>query len=165
MLRNIIIGLGAFVAILPYLGLPHAWDSVLFTLSGLTVIFLLLLTRRPSSASSRPRRGESEDNTPPTRILSTKHIAQHVPDEHTIVPEESPRIDTAPPSSESQETVPQQQIAESPDSSTETQATSPLSSVLSSAMEGAKPKSSHSVKKRRTPSSLLSSHTQHEEKS
>ncbi len=46
MLRNILIGLGFFIAILPYVGFPYSWHSVLSSLSGLAIIFLLMLTRR-----------------------------------------------------------------------------------------------------------------------
>lgn len=31
--------LGVWVSILPYLGFPYSWKNVLFTLTGLTVIF------------------------------------------------------------------------------------------------------------------------------
>jgi len=51
MLRRILIILGAFVALLPYLGLPRSWDSVLFTLTGLAIVVLLVLGKR--SAQSR----------------------------------------------------------------------------------------------------------------
>jgi len=35
--------LGVFVTILPYLGFPYSWKDVLYTLSGLVLIFLSYL--------------------------------------------------------------------------------------------------------------------------
>ena len=34
------LGLGIWVAILPYLGFPYSWKTVLFTLTGLGIIYL-----------------------------------------------------------------------------------------------------------------------------
>ena len=34
-----ILALGVWVAVLPYLGFPYAWKNVLFTLSGLTIVY------------------------------------------------------------------------------------------------------------------------------
>lgn len=37
---------GAFVALLPFLGLPNSWDEVLFTIAGIVVIALGITVRR-----------------------------------------------------------------------------------------------------------------------
>lgn len=55
MLRRILIALGALVALLPYLGLPRAWDSVMLTVSGLLIVIMMLAgrSRGKNDASSR----------------------------------------------------------------------------------------------------------------
>ena len=35
--------LGVWIAILPYLGFPYSWKNILFTITGLVVIFLSYL--------------------------------------------------------------------------------------------------------------------------
>ena len=41
MLRaRIFLVLGVWIAILPYLGFPYSWKSVLYTLTGLAIIYL-----------------------------------------------------------------------------------------------------------------------------
>jgi membrane protein implicated in regulation of membrane protease activity len=37
---RILLILGAWMAVLPYLGFPYAWKEVLFTISGLIVVYL-----------------------------------------------------------------------------------------------------------------------------
>lgn len=46
MLRKILIGLGALITLLPYLGFPTAVDTVISTASGLMIISLLMLGRK-----------------------------------------------------------------------------------------------------------------------
>jgi hypothetical protein len=43
--RKILIGLGIFVALLPYLGLPSEFDTLLSTLVGLVIVALLLIRK------------------------------------------------------------------------------------------------------------------------
>jgi len=44
MLRaRMILLIGVWVAILPYLGFPYLWKNVLFTITGLGIIFLALV--------------------------------------------------------------------------------------------------------------------------
>ncbi len=45
-LRKILISLGVLIAALPYLGLPSWIDTTLYTLSGLTIVFLLTIWKR-----------------------------------------------------------------------------------------------------------------------
>jgi uncharacterized membrane protein len=40
--------LGVWVAILPYLGFPHSWKDVLFSLSGLVLVYLSYIIYRES---------------------------------------------------------------------------------------------------------------------
>ena len=48
-LDTIIMLLGAFIAILPFLGFPASWDTVLFFLAGIAVIALGIAVRRRGS--------------------------------------------------------------------------------------------------------------------
>jgi len=45
-LDTLIIFSGAFVAILPFLGLPNSWDSILFSIAGVLVVSLGIVVRR-----------------------------------------------------------------------------------------------------------------------
>ena len=71
MLRNILITIGLLVALLPYLGFPQSVDKFIFTGLGLTIVFLLVLSRRErghhAHASDAPKilhveRTEVEDS-------------------------------------------------------------------------------------------------------
>lgn len=46
MLRKTLIGLGALITLLPYLGFPTAVDTVISTASGLMIISLLMFGRK-----------------------------------------------------------------------------------------------------------------------
>ncbi len=46
--ERILLILGIWIAVLPYLGFPHSWKSVLFTLSGLAVGYVSYLMYRNS---------------------------------------------------------------------------------------------------------------------
>ena len=46
--ERILLLLGVWVAVLPYLGFPHSWKNVLFTLSGLGLIYLSYILHRES---------------------------------------------------------------------------------------------------------------------
>lgn len=75
MLRRILIILGAFVAILPYLGLPRSWDNVLLTLAGLLIVILVLLRRRPRSSDASP-----EENDARVLPRGPQYVRTDVPD-------------------------------------------------------------------------------------
>ncbi len=60
MLRNILLGLGFFVALLPHIGLPSSWYSAISSVSGLAIVFLLILTRRPAFRASEGSANSSE---------------------------------------------------------------------------------------------------------
>ena len=59
---------GAFVAILPFLGFPNSWDSVLFFIAGIFIISLgIVVRRRGASMTPRPTEkngGTFVENTP-----------------------------------------------------------------------------------------------------
>ena len=46
---KILLGLGIWVALLPYLGFPSSWKTVLFTLSGLAAAVIAYLAYRELS--------------------------------------------------------------------------------------------------------------------
>ena len=50
---------GAFVAILPFLGFPQGWDTILFFLAGIFVVALGIVVRRGAGSRNRTRNGES----------------------------------------------------------------------------------------------------------
>lgn len=59
-LDTLIMLAGAFVAILPFLGFPSSWDTVLFFIAGATIIGLGIAVRRKGVSLSR--REERSDN-------------------------------------------------------------------------------------------------------
>lgn len=62
---------GAFVATLPFLGLPNAWDAGLFLAAGVFVIALgIVVRRRDKRVFTAPVRAESmeQSHTSPTDI-------------------------------------------------------------------------------------------------
>ncbi len=42
----IIIVLGALVALVPFLGFPNRWDTVIFVVSGISIVVLMFMLRR-----------------------------------------------------------------------------------------------------------------------
>ncbi len=46
---------GAFVAVLPFLGFPNAWDTIFFVVLGIFVIALGIAVRRTLSRRPSPR--------------------------------------------------------------------------------------------------------------
>lgn len=50
MLRRLLIALGLLVAFLPYLGIPHTWQSVISTVVGFLIVGVLLLSRRKKTS-------------------------------------------------------------------------------------------------------------------
>jgi len=61
MLRKIIMTLGLFVALLPYLGIPRGVDTVLYTSSGLIIFFLLVLFKKHRVHAYTEVRGKRAD--------------------------------------------------------------------------------------------------------
>lgn len=56
--------LGIWIAILPYLGFPYSWKNILFTLSGLVLIYLSYIIYRESKTEETSKISEnfSENN-------------------------------------------------------------------------------------------------------
>jgi len=54
-LDTLIMFSGAFVAVLPFLGLPNSWDSILFSIAGVIVISLGIVVRRRGKHSAMER--------------------------------------------------------------------------------------------------------------
>jgi hypothetical protein len=54
---------GAFVAVLPFLGFPNSWDTVLFFLAGVFVISLGIVVRRRRGTNRFGNRGNSAEET------------------------------------------------------------------------------------------------------
>lgn len=73
-LDALIMGAGAFIAVLPFLGFPESWDNVLFFLAGAFVIALGIVVRRRGTRivmeRSRPR-GFEESR--PVQAQPTRH--------------------------------------------------------------------------------------------
>jgi hypothetical protein len=63
-----IITLGIFIALLPFLGLPHAWDTALLVLSGLSVATLTFLLRRDFFFYVERLRRRSRERTADTYV-------------------------------------------------------------------------------------------------
>ncbi|MDE2399777.1 MAG: hypothetical protein KGL67_02090 [Patescibacteria group bacterium] len=49
--ERILLILGVWVALLPYLGFPYSWKNVLFTLSGLIVIYYSYMLNKEYKAT------------------------------------------------------------------------------------------------------------------
>ncbi|OGG54061.1 hypothetical protein A3C20_00545 [Candidatus Kaiserbacteria bacterium RIFCSPHIGHO2_02_FULL_55_25] len=52
---------GGFVAVLPFLGFPNSWDSVLFFLAGVFIIGLGIVVRRRGLGLDEDKRGGARD--------------------------------------------------------------------------------------------------------
>ena len=52
---------GGFVAVLPFLGFPNSWDSVLFFLAGILIIGLGIVVRRRGLGLDEGKRRELRD--------------------------------------------------------------------------------------------------------
>lgn len=75
-----IITLGIFIALLPFLGLPHAWDTVLLVLSGLSVSALTFLLRRDFFFYVERLRRRSRERMADTYVENGIHT-EHTPSE------------------------------------------------------------------------------------
>ncbi|MDP3965375.1 MAG: hypothetical protein Q8Q13_01080 [bacterium] len=62
---------GAFVAVLPSLGFPNSWDTVLLFLAGIFIISLGIVVRRRGGKTSQP--------TPPKNGNVVVENHPHVP--------------------------------------------------------------------------------------
>jgi len=67
--------LGLFIFIIPFLGLPSSWKTILFIVSGLYLIFLSVTFVMPAKRAAKPRKKEKSlpvfvENIPMTPIHS-----------------------------------------------------------------------------------------------
>lgn len=108
MLRKILIVLGLLVAAIPYLGFPQAWDTVLFTAIGFSIMLLVFMSRR----SSRRREGEELSVQDERETASEEEAPRALHVEHTEV-EERPNVHI-----ERETMVDTACVAESPDTET-----------------------------------------------
>jgi hypothetical protein len=58
-----LLGVGIWVTVLPYLGFPASWKSVLFTLSGFGLIYLSFLLYRESKSGEKKAFDNFSENT------------------------------------------------------------------------------------------------------
>jgi hypothetical protein len=79
MLRKVLMILALCVAILPYLGVPRAWDMYAYTGIGMAMFLLLLVTKR-SRRYSYPQNPDAPVSTigNPTSDSSTAHASDRV---------------------------------------------------------------------------------------
>lgn len=54
-LDALIMLLGAFVALLPFLGFPNSWDRILFLVTGVLIVILGIAVRRTRGKKETPR--------------------------------------------------------------------------------------------------------------
>lgn len=69
---------GAFVALLPFLGFPNSWDTVLLFLAGILVVALGIVARRRRGAEETMQRRASTfaESMPPERQgISTRRVS------------------------------------------------------------------------------------------
>lgn len=74
---------GAFVALLPFLGFPNNWDTVLFFLAGIFIISLGIAIRRKDNASPQAKNGTFVENAPQKNDLpapSEQQTGEHEAD-------------------------------------------------------------------------------------
>lgn len=66
----LIMFVGAFVAVLPFLGFPIKWDSVLMVVAGIVIITLGIILRRRGTMRAAARRAHSfvESSPTPTNV-------------------------------------------------------------------------------------------------
>lgn len=60
---RILLILGTWVAVLPYLGFPSFWKNILFTLSGLTLIYFSYIMYRNSKRNEKTFDNFRENNS------------------------------------------------------------------------------------------------------
>lgn len=85
MLRKSLIALGVLVALVPYLGLPRSFDTVLTTFAGTAIVVLLIIAR------PRGDRGASFVPPTPSELAPTDPSSEFRPDRRNDRPFERPR--------------------------------------------------------------------------
>jgi VIT1/CCC1 family predicted Fe2+/Mn2+ transporter len=69
-LDALIMTAGAFVAVLPYLGFPNSWDTILFLVAGVLIVGLGVIVRRRIAHRIHPstRSERDEMSTSPAQV-------------------------------------------------------------------------------------------------
>lgn len=72
--RKILIWLGIFIALLPYLGFPSWFDAMLNTFAGLAIVFFLLMGKsmKPTSSTAATATPASPERPNETKELRVK---------------------------------------------------------------------------------------------
>ncbi|MBM3260884.1 hypothetical protein FJY93_00525 [Candidatus Kaiserbacteria bacterium] len=73
-LDAVIMLVGAIVAILPFLGFPSSWDSVLYFILGVIVIALGIVVRRRSAHTTSDAKRVSAKDTYVEAVPSSRDI-------------------------------------------------------------------------------------------
>ena len=82
----VIIALGIWVAVLPFLGFPNSWDRIFLVITGLSISVLMFLLRRDFFAYvERLRRRKRQTET---------YVENEVPSEGSAVPESEASVAT-----------------------------------------------------------------------
>lgn len=76
-LDTLIMLVGTFVALLPFLGLPNSWDKVIFFLLGVFVIALGVIVRRRMGSHSMHSSGQTFVENVPSREADTQFTGGH----------------------------------------------------------------------------------------
>jgi hypothetical protein len=83
MARKIVLILGLFVALLPYLGFPESLDTVIYTVAGLMVAFLAWSGKRsPTTSTMEEMEGELQDAT-------HDHVEERAPEPAPVIKKET----------------------------------------------------------------------------
>ncbi|MEK7105895.1 MAG: hypothetical protein AAB895_00880 [Patescibacteria group bacterium] len=61
--ERIFLILGIWVAILPYLGFPYSWKNILFTISGLILVYYSYLIYKENKVVKTPEENTQNQNT------------------------------------------------------------------------------------------------------
>ena len=75
-LDTLIMLLGVFVAVLPFLGVPNNWDSVLLLIAGVIIIMLGITVRRRMNHKSPRSNPEPPRTFAENASLDATHEAQ-----------------------------------------------------------------------------------------
>jgi len=91
---SLLILIGFLVALFPHFGFPNSFDTPVFAVLGLTVIFLAILVRRDrgrSISDIRPEKAPMYAESKPARPRRTR--------EKKMAPSVPPQVDVVPPPS------------------------------------------------------------------
>ena len=76
-LDALIMLLGSFVALLPFLGFPNSWDTVLLLIAGIIIVFLGIVVRRRVRRNSADSRAEERDFVESASLDLSRHEGEN----------------------------------------------------------------------------------------